>query len=149
MLTVHDPRIEIEHALLWQYFGTTFWFANEDGLCAEIGLRTNSGQQYAVRFVLPDGYPDALPEALVTHPKPLIDHDGRCLADFGPSSSMHILEGHDGFTSICHYHPARWAADMTLYKVAMKARIWLEAYEIHLRTGDPIDTYLAHMKECP
>ena len=27
----------------------------------------------------------------------------------------------------------------------MKGRIWLEAYEIHLRTGEDLEKYLAHM----
>jgi hypothetical protein len=34
---------------------------------------------------------------------------------------------------------------VSLYKILMKARLWLEAYEQHLRRGEPIDKYLSHM----
>ena len=148
-LTIHDPRIGLEHALLCHFFGTARWFEWEGALCAEIGLLTNSKTLYGIRFVLPIFYPDAMPEVLVTHPAPLCDNSFRSLAERGPDAAMHVLAGRGPFTSICHYHPARWAADMTLYKAAIKARVWLETYEIHRRTGRPIATYLAHMKESP
>lgn len=142
-----QQRMTIEHGLLFRYFGQHYWFEYGGFLCAEIGLRTNGGTQYAVRFVLPESYPDDCPSALVTHPVPLVNRRGRSLATIGASASMHVLDGEGPYTSICHYHPARWGADRTLYEVAIKSRLWLEAYEIHLRTGEPIDTYLAHMKE--
>lgn len=149
MISIHDPRIRLEHSVLGRYFGTVYWFAWEGSLCAELGLRTNSGIQYAIRLVLHDGYPDELPSALITHPTPLRDRRGRLLSRLGPDATMHILDEEGGFPSICHYHPARWGADMTLYKVAMKARVWLEAYESYLRTGNPIDSYLHHMTGTP
>ena len=31
------------------------------------------------------------------------------------------------------------------FKVAMKGRLWLEAYELHKATGKDIDHYLPHM----
>ena len=32
--------------------------------------------------------------------------------------------------------------DCTLYQVFIKGLTWLEAYEVHLETGDPLDCYL-------
>ncbi len=148
-MTISQQRAATENALLEQYFGKVYWFGDHTTVCAEVGLVTNSGTQYAVRLMLPDEYPDRLPEALITHPRGLTNYRGRDLADIGSSPEMHLLPSRGPYASICHYHPARWAADMTLYKVVMKARIWLEAYEMHARTGKPLDSYLKHMTGTP
>ncbi len=148
-MTVSQQRAATENALLEQYFGKVYWFVDHTTVCVEVGLATNSGARYAVRLVLPNDYPDRLPEALITHPLGLTNYVGDDLAELGPSLEMHLLTQNGPHASICHYHPARWAADMTLYKVVMKARIWLEAYEMHARTGKPLDSYLKHMTGTP
>jgi len=145
-ISFHHPRIATEHQLLQHYFKGVHWFEWNGSLCAELCLRTNSTTFYAVRFVLPDDYPHSMPDALITFPM-LFDRGGTALSEAGPSAEMHILEGEGEFTSICHYHPTRWGAHQTLYMVAMKTRLWLEAYELHLASGEDIDTYLKHMKE--
>jgi hypothetical protein len=62
------------------------------------------------------------------------------------SGSMHTLGGVKGCVQICHYSSSNWSPNVTLYKVILKGRLWLEAYEIYLRTGNDIDTYLPHQQ---
>jgi hypothetical protein len=62
------------------------------------------------------------------------------------SAVMHTLSpvySHPQYVRICHYRD--WDPNKTLYLVLMKARLWVEAYEAHLRHGNPIDNYLGHM----
>ena len=64
----------------------------------------------------------------------------------GNSAEMHLLDPDEhGHPQICHYRDDVWTPNVTLYKVVMKGRFWLEAYEAHMRTGKAIDTYLPHM----
>ena len=51
----------------------------------------------------------------------------------------------DGYSGICHFRPNLWRANNTLYQVFMKGLIWLEAYQSHLRTGQPLSKYLSEM----
>jgi hypothetical protein len=63
------------------------------------------------------------------------------------SATMHVLGTRDGGTKICHSRSSRWVPENTLYLVALKGRVWLEAYEAHLRTRKPLDRFLRHMGE--
>ena len=65
-----------------------------------------------------------------------------------PSSitSFHTLERKYGFQSICHFYPPDWTADITLYQMFMKGRLWIEAYEGHLETVRKLDHFLGHQK---
>ena len=100
---------------------------------------TNGGNVYTLRIDLKN-YPENKPEAYVT--KMLRTKTG-ALMD-GPSATMHTLSSHYGFTQICHYGPAAWNFKVSLYKVFIKCRLWLEMYELHLKTGKPMDYYLNH-----
>ena len=37
-----------------------------------------------------------------------------------------------------------WTPQRTVYQVVVKARIWFEAYELHLARGAWIDSWLGH-----
>ena len=60
---------------------------------------------------------------------------------------MHVINSVDGCTGLCHFRSNLWESSFSLHMVAMKGRIWLEAYEGYLRTGDAIDHWLPHMSE--
>lgn len=110
-------------------------------------LTTNNRRSYALWIPL-GNFPYGHPRMYVVKPAPLMDRDGRPLADRGTSHTMHLLEpDNHGHPQICHYNDQHWHQDVTLYKVVIKGRIWLESYEIHLRTGENIDLYLRHMDE--
>lgn len=104
-------------------------------------LTSNSGQPYSIRVDLP-AFPSRMPEAFVTSPV-LVMADGQRLSLAGGSHAMHVLgcDG-DGHPRICHWHADSWTPSHTLYQVLIKVRIWLEAWEAHLRTGLPVDRWL-------
>ena len=92
-----------------------------------------------------EGYPDVAPKLYVLQPT-LRCHDGSLLSELGTSSTMHVLAPNDhGHVQVCHYNDRFWRSSLTLYKVLMKTRVWLEAYERHLRHGEPVEHYLGHM----
>ena len=64
----------------------------------------------------------------------------------GTSGEQHTLAAHDGLTEICHFNSSQWMSQNTLYQILMKGRLWLEAYEIHLQTGEDLEKYLPHMQ---
>lgn len=148
MTTTHpDPRLLLELQVLEATFGRCHAFRRDGAVSLEVGLTTNSKHRYATRLVLPNDYPNSMPTALITYPQRLLDRHGRDLALLTPSHAMHTLGSHDGLVSICHYHPSRWTPANTLYKVVIKVRCWLEAYELHRATGHVIDHYLRTMGE--
>ena len=103
------------------------------------GTRTNRGNVYTLRIELAF-FPQHLPKVFVS--RMLSDRQGNLLD--GPSSSMHTLPSENGRTRICHYGSDSWTPMVSLYKIYVKCRLWLEMYEQHLATGHPIDYYLNH-----
>jgi len=139
-----DARVAFEAQILASYFPFFEWYEWDGELFAEGPMRTNDGAVFGVRVVLPDDYPSGIPQVLVTHPKPLRDAYGEKLTDLGDCASMHVLRPIDGLPVICHYPAWTWGPHRTVYQVVVKARLWLEAYQQHLRHGRPIDTWLGH-----
>lgn len=105
-----------------------------------VGLQTNSGKVYTINIDLSD-FPNSVPIAFVSNPKPLKTIRGEDM--LVPKHDMHTLAAVNGCTRICHYGPQNWSANVSLYKVIIKIRFWLEAYETHLKTGKPLSNYLA------
>ena len=60
-------------------------------------------------------------------------------------SGMHCTYSQHGGTGICHYGSS-WNPSISLYKVFIKCRLWLEMYEEHLQSGKPIGYYLKEDK---
>lgn len=104
-----------------------------------IGARTNSGNVYTLHMVL-NGFPYSQPKVFVT--RMLKDAKGNDMNS--ASGSMHTLTAERGWTRICYYGCSSWTPAVSLYKVYVKCRLWLEIYEAHLRTGKPLDYYLNH-----
>lgn len=104
-----------------------------------IAALTNSRHVYTLRIEL-DDFPAEVPKVFVN--KMLYDKHGDAMD--GCSGSMHTLTSENGRTRICHYGYNSWTPNVSLFKVYMKCRLWLEMYEAHLRTGKPIDYYLKH-----
>lgn len=116
-----------------------FFYEGVDEPYLRIGAKTNSGNVYTLHMDL-SSFPVSQPKVFVT--KMLKDRSGSDMC--GTSSSMHTLSSERGWTRICHYGVSSWTPHVTLYKVYVKCRLWLEMYETHLRTGQPIDYYLTH-----
>lgn len=104
-----------------------------------IGAVTNSKNIYTIRIDL-DTFPNSVPKAFVT--KMLYTKSGKAMNS--PSGAMHTLGSEYGYTRICHYGNQSWTPMVSIYKIYVKCRLWLEMYEAHLRTGENIDYYLNH-----
>lgn len=100
---------------------------------------TNSKNMYTLRIDL-DQFPESIPKVFIT--KMLKSKYGVDLNS--PSHEMHTLGSEHGYTRICHYGNTSWAPNVALNKVYLKCRVWLEAYEAHLKTGDNIADYLGN-----
>ncbi len=103
------------------------------------GAITNSKNVYTIRIDL-DSFPNSVPKAFVT--KMLFNKDGNRMDS--ASAPMHTLTSEHGFTRICHYGTNSWTPMVSIYKIYIKCRLWLEMYEAHLRTGKNIDYFLNH-----
>jgi hypothetical protein len=103
-----------------------------------MAARTNRGNIYTLRIEL-DEFPNDIPKVFVM--KMLKTKDGHPMNDC--SASMHTLSSEHGWTRICHYGSS-WTPYISIYKVYVRCRLWLEMYEQHLKTGNPLDYYLDH-----
>ncbi len=134
-------RLAAEKAILAKNFPTFRW--SGDGLVVDGTLHTNRGREYRVRLDSLLGYPSAMPRVLVTAPT-LYTRDGRPMWEVGTSAKMHTLTPLGTWVQVCHGRGDRWETRDTLYLAVLKARLWLEAYEYHLDTGEPLDRWLSH-----
>lgn len=110
-----------------------------DRPCIKLAARTNSGKLYTLHMDLSD-FPMSVPKVFVT--KMLKTRDGMDMTTV--SGAMHTLQSENGCTRICHYGYNAWTPNVSIYKVYIKCRLWLEMYEAHLRTGHPIEYFLNH-----
>lgn len=135
-------RLQFETTILERYFPRKFKFENLNlsNEILDVGIKTQSGKIYRLNIKLKTDYPNSLPEVYVIFPLPLRKFDGSRIQ--GASHEMHTLSNDGDKIQICHFKPENWNPNQSLYKIILKVRIWLEAYEGHLRTGNPIDDYL-------
>ena len=105
-----------------------------------MAARTNRGNIYTL-YVDLRGFPDSVPpKVFVT--RMLRTRGGADMDEC--SAQMHTLSSEHGWTRICHYGGESWTPYVSLYKIYVKCRLWLEMYELHLQNGRPIDYYLNH-----
>jgi ubiquitin-protein ligase len=135
-------RLQQEIAILEKYFPKKYKFENLylDNELLDVGVKAQSGKVYRLNIKLKPDYPNSMPTVFVVFPLPLLKNDGSIIS--GASHAMHTLSNDGSQIQICHFKPENWNPNQSLYKVILKARIWLEAYEGHLATGNPIDNYL-------
>lgn len=146
--TTQQMRLSMEKDILDRELSNVTWFnpTSAGNTRVEWRVNTNNGQSYVLRIYLPGNFPNECPTLVVSHSpygSPLRKKNGSLLDH--TSMDDHTYDAHDGFTKICHFNPSQWSNVSTLYQVLLKGRIWLEAYEIHRRTGASLDTYLPHM----
>lgn len=134
-----QARFELEKAVLEKKLPSNIYMFREMGTPNAhllIGARTNAKNVYTLKIMLND-FPSSVPYVYTT--KPLKDRNGRNLE---VSHELHNYGTTDGKTRICHYPDGSWSPRVSLYKVYIKCRLWLECYEIYLRTGQSIDTLI-------
>ena len=138
-------RLGLEKELLEKYFrGRVTWIDPTGDTKVEVRMTTSNDKSYTLRVYVPEDCLSSCPIMVVRNPsRPLRMRNGEELPS--SSSSYHCWGTHDGYTQICHFGNRNWNGDNTLYQVFMKGLIWLEAYEGHLRTGQPLSRYLKEM----
>lgn len=138
-------RLAFEKSLLEKYFRSNrvSWIDPTGDAKVEVRVTCTNDKQYTLRIYVPQDYPNSVPHMIVKTPwmTTLKKRDGRELEGIAD----HTLGSRDGCTLICHFKPALWKDNNTLYQIFMKGLIWLEAYEAHLRTGATLSRYLAEM----
>lgn len=135
-------RYELEIGVLQRKLAPNlyrFFDLNTTSPYAVFAARTNRGNVYTLRIELAD-FPEDIPKVFVT--RMLKDRTGNDLDSC--SARMHTLASENGRTRICHYGFDSWHPKVSIYKVFVKSRLWLEMYEQHLATGYDIDYYLNH-----
>lgn len=104
-----------------------------------MAAKTNRGKIYTIKIMLNE-FPNSKPEVYVN--KMLYTKTGRAMDS--PSAHMHTLSSRNDCTQICHYGDNAWTPMLSLYKVYVRCRLWLEIYDLHLETGNDMDYYLDH-----
>lgn len=104
-----------------------------------MAAKTNGGNIYTLRIELSE-FPTSIPKAFVN--KMLHTKSGEAMN--GCSAAMHTLSAENNRTRICHYGSNAWNPYVSIYKIYVKCRLWLEIYELHLKYGKPLDYYLKH-----
>lgn len=135
-------RLAAEKAVLAQKLPSNIYMFRDMGTSNAhllVAARTNRGNIYTLKIML-NGFPNSCPKVFVN--KMLYTKSGSPMDN--PSPEMHTLTAENNCTKICHYGPSSWTPMVSLYKVYVKARLWLEMYELHLQTGNNIDYYLNH-----
>jgi hypothetical protein len=133
-------RLAAEKSVLDHYFpGCVKWIDPTGDTKVEVTLKTNNDNEYTVRIYIGD-FPNSVPDmAVVSSPR-------RMPEEWKSGSYVnHTLKQRDGYLRICHYHSSQWNDRSSLYEVVIKGRVWLEAYEGHLRTGQPMNYFLREM----
>lgn len=133
-------RLSAEKAVLQKNFpGRVKWINPTGDTKVEVEVNTNNGKSYSLRIYLNADFPHSVPEMVVSKsPNPM--------PDWCTSYKNHTLSKRDGFVNIiCHYRSEYWTSQLSLYEVFIKGRIWLEAHEGHLRTGQSMDYFLREM----
>lgn len=139
-----QARYQAELQVLTQFLGPNLFKFQEMGTPnahVVMAARTNRKNVYTLYMEL-KAFPTSMPKVFVT--RMLSDRAGNALDS--PSGEMHTLTSEHGWTRLCHYGSESWTPEVSLYKIYVKCRLWLEMYELHLQTGRKISFYLNHQQ---
>ena len=130
----------MEKNILDNYFPSCItWISPACNVNAQIDafIKCNSGTQYTLRVYIPHDFPNSCPNVVFKEP------ESRIPTDFQDKHSSHAYtRNYEGYLLIRLYDKGEWTSDFTLYQVLMKGHLWLEGYEVYLRTGCPIDNFV-------
>ncbi len=137
-------RQVMEANILEKYFPRRYAFVGlgSSDAYVDLGLKSNAGNVYRFKILL-NSFPHNVPRVYITYPDDLKTYDGRSLVSLGASHTMHLLSPMGNMPQVCHFKSEHWHAQRTIYNVALKLRVWMEAYESHLRTGNNLDYFVS------
>ena len=111
------------------------------GMRVEVVVLLTRGKKYVLRVDLPPNFPNSCPSMFVIAPDGILRRKDHSSLRF-ESRQDHILDSQHGYTRIAHFAPNHWFGNETLLQVIQKGLVWLEAYEMHLKQGYPINWFL-------
>ena len=111
------------------------------GKRVEVEVLLTRGKKYVLRVDLPPNFPNSCPSMFVIAPDGILRRKDHSSLRF-ESRQDHILDSQHGYTRIAHFPPNHWFGNETLLQVIQKGLVWLEAYEMHLKQGYPINWFL-------
>lgn len=114
-------------------------FSNEARV--EVEVVCKNGKKYILRVCISPDFPNSCPPMVVISPDGILRRANGSLLGLA-SRQDHVLTSKDGYTRICYFRPGTWMGNKTLYQVIKKGLVWLEAYELHLQTGNSIDLFI-------
>ncbi len=147
-----EERIRLENAILVQDGFAQFrvyWYQQTGAYFLFGEHKTNSQRLYKLYSQIPSAYPYEHPKIYVSDPNPLWGYmNSRTINSYGVSHQMHTMgNGPNNEVQICHWRSDRWHSGITLNRVVIKVILWLEAYEQHLSTGQPISDFVRSMAQ--
>jgi hypothetical protein len=137
-------RLQKEYDILNKYFPDMSLVKVAGNDCIEGFMYTNNRTLYKIRLYIPLDLPYSVPDVVIVYPNPVKDFRGNTLVSIGASATMHLLTSKDGYPKICTYKSTNWNSNITFYKILIKVRLWIEALDGHIRTGNSLDYYLKH-----
>lgn len=135
-------RKQLEEAVLGAYLPSNMYRFGGIGTSSpylEAGVVANDSSCYLLYFDL-SMFPNSKPKVYVK--EMLYTKAGSPMNS--ASSQNHTLTSWNGWTQLCHYNDSKWGPDVSLWKVYLKCRLWIEMYRAHLRTGKTMEYYLNH-----
>lgn len=137
---ITQARYDAEFAVLKRKLPGNAWqFVDLNGsrpfLAAAV--KTRSGRLYTIQIEL-ERFPQDVPKVFVT--QMLRDCNGKMMNE--ARHDTHTLKSEHGWTRLCHYGPDSWTENVSLYLIYIKCALWLNIYELHLKTGKPMEYYL-------
>jgi hypothetical protein len=137
-------RLAYEEMLLKQEI-SHFWFQDRTsaGLTTARGKHTTArNRAYTMCVWMKAGYPDEMPDLYIIEPCPLYGYQNKTVQSYGTSHQMHAwTPDWNDYVKICHTKEDYWSAADTIVSVVLKGFLWLEAFEVHCRTGQSIDAF--------
>ncbi len=133
-------RVKFEDKILTHYLPRNIFRFRNIGApnpYLQAAIQARDGAVYLLYFDISE-FPTSKPRVYVQ--QMLYTHSGQPMDSC--SVQNHTLKSWNGWTQLCHY--IFGDSDITLWKVYLMCRIWIEMYRAHLRTGKPIDYYLNH-----
>ena len=108
-------------------------------------VKFKNGYVYKLRVCITKGYPDVLPDLVVSQ-----SPEAQPMPSSPLWSGSHITHTwprrQDGLLKICYFHPDCWTRDNKIYQVFKKGEKWLKVYVLkHLVRRKPMNFYLKDM----
>lgn len=135
-------RLKVETLILDKYFPNKYII---EGNAFFIELLSNKNNGYKIKIVVSESYPSVAPKVFVIEPV-LADKDGILLSKIGSSWQFHT-SAPDSEGNIQISCAGNWEHDLTIVIQALKALVWINAYEATFDLNSNINHLLGNKQD--